>query len=337
VAHSDSHKPNPTKPAVEGKLCDSVKEYLNKDVDPAAAKLWKDGIGGSSLPEALPTFIQLPCEDLWEGQNNTSIVLGRDRPSTSTSGYSANTQAGAIDIVVGRMGSSVVSCAVPLRQAGGEEIDSKIAQDAARKYPIVGQKTVYVHPMFKEDAARIYISQKSDVDDNFDLAAGKIGFVGSKSQSMDWGPAACIAIKSDDVRVIARRGIKLVTMGPGSETTSQSRHPINSVAGINIIAGNKTDGKFFSLQPMVKGQNLVSCLETMMKKINELSGILGAFLVFQQSLNKEISNHTHIAMDGKTIIPANHVLQLMSGPNAATALTLHCQKGLENWKKNLKV
>ena len=327
-------KKNPTKPAMDAKLCDAVKEFLDTDVSPAAAKRFKDGIGGSQLPEALPTFIELPCEDVWKGQNNTYIVLGRDRPSTSTSGYSANTQAGAIDIVVGRMGSGVVACAVPIRAAGGEEIDSKTAKDAAKRYPIIGQKTVYVHPMFKDDAARIYISQKSDVDDNFGLVAGKIGFVGSKSQKMDWGPAGCIAIKSDDVRVIARRGIKLVTMGPGSETTSQSDQPIRSVAGINIIAGNKDDGEFFNLQPMVKGKNLVNCLESILKTVNQLSGIVGAFITFQNTLNKQVANHTHMGMDGKTILPANPVLELIAGPNTAAALLLHCQEGLEAWKKN---
>ena len=348
MAHSDSHKPNPTKAAMEAKLCDQAKKYLNKDVDPQAAKDWQDGIGGSQLPEGLPTFIELPCEDVWKGQNNTYIVLGRDRPSNSTSGFNATTQAGAIDIVVGRMGSGVVACSVPIRESGGQELDSATAQEAARRYPIVGQKTVYVHPMFSDDAARIYISQKSDVDENFNLVAGKIGYVGSGVgppapggyevgggvKTMDWGPAACVAIKSDDVRIIARRGIKLVTMGPGSEKTSQSDHAISSVAGINIIAGNKDDGDFFNLQPIIKGNNLVSCLETMLKTINQLSGIVGAFLTFQQTFNKEIAAHTHIGMDGKTIIPGNHVLEFVAGPNTASALLMHCQEGLENWKKN---
>ena len=103
-------KKNPNKPQVDPKLCADVKQYLNKAVDPAAAKRWKGSVGGEHMPEALPQFIQLDCEDVWEGKNNTYIVLGRDRPGSSTSGYVDTTQAGAIDIVVGRMGSSVVEC-----------------------------------------------------------------------------------------------------------------------------------------------------------------------------------------------------------------------------------
>lgn len=374
-------KKNPNKPQVDAKLCDDVKQYLNKVVDPAAAKRWKGSVGGEHMPEALPQFIQLDCEDVWEGKNNTYIVLGRDRPGSSTSGYVDTTQAGAIDIVVGRMGSSVVECAPGwlegIEEGGravagdnfgnGSVVDRSVnvaktgfnmlkdvyddvgeglleegplaagdvAYKAVKKKLELFHKKIYIHPMFQHDAARIYISQKSDVDENFKLVAGKIGFVGKKSRKQDWGPAGCIAIKSDDVRVIARRGIKLVTMGPGEETTSQSRQPTKSIAGINIIAGNKTDGKFMSLQPMVKGENLVECLENMQKRVNELSGILGSFLVFQHRLNGEVAKHTHRGMDGKTELPENPVLKWFVGPSTAQALTGHCQISLENWKKNM--
>jgi len=375
-------KKNPNKPQVDPKLCDDVKQYLNKVADPAAAKRWKGSVGGEHMPEALPQFIQLDCEDVWEGANNTYIVLGRDRPGSSTSGYVDTTQAGAIDIVVGRMGSSVVECgpsSIAERAADfndeygpniqpddsftdrvgkglksnfnmmkgiyddiGDGIVEKgpiaapdVAYEAFKKRVDAFNKKIYIHPMFKHDAARIYISQKSDVDENFNLVAGKIGFVGKKSRKQDWGPAGCIAIKSDDVRVIARRGIKLVTMGPGEETTSQSRQPTKSIAGINIIAGNKTDGKFMSLQPMVKGENLVECLQSMQKRINELSGILGSFLVFQHRMNGEVAKHTHRGMDGKTELPENPVLKWFIGPSTAQALTGHCQESLESWKKNM--
>ena len=339
-------KKNPNKPQVDPKLCADVKQYLNKAVDPAAAKRWKGSVGGEHMPEALPQFIQLDCEDVWEGKNNTYIVLGRDRPGSSTSGYVDTTQAGAIDIVVGRMGSSVVECSKGLIAGAIQNTKEFMNEDhgethavregaAAKKRVDLLTKKIYIHPMFQHDAARIYISQKSDVDENFNLAAGNIGFVGKKSRKQDWGPAGCIAIKSDDVRVIARRGIKLVTMGPGEESTSQSRQPTKSIAGINIIAGNKTDGKFMSLQPMVKGENLVECLQNMQKRVNELSGILGSFLVFQHRMNGEVAKHTHRGMDGKTELPENPVLKWFIGPSTAQALTGHCQESLESWKKNM--
>jgi len=198
--------------------------------------------------------------------------------------------------------------------------------------------TVYVHPMFSDDAARIYISQKSEVDENFDLVAGKVGSVSKarhKGVKADWGPGSCVAVKADDVRIISRRGIKLVTMQPGKETTSTSTQTTRQITGINIIAGNKTDGKWQSLQPIVKGTNLVECLENMQARINELSGILGAFLTFQHNFNAEVSKHNHTAIDGKTQLPENFVLSKFTGPSVASALMQHCQKGLDSWKKNM--
>ena len=75
-----------------------------------------DGIGDASLHEPVPKFFLRPGERIIEGENNTAIVLGRDRSPTNqeifsknvenrsyTSGYSDYMCAGAIDIVVGRM------------------------------------------------------------------------------------------------------------------------------------------------------------------------------------------------------------------------------------------
>ena len=83
-------------------------------------------------------------------ENNAWIILGRDRPASVMSGYGGkgDTQAASIDIVAGRMGSEV------------------------RAFDESGEK-LFVNPSFKKDAARIYISQKSDIDKYFDLIPGK--------------------------------------------------------------------------------------------------------------------------------------------------------------------
>ena len=52
------------------------------------------------------------------------------------------------------------------------------------------------------DAARIYISQRADIDDYFDICDGFVGRSYSDS---------AIAMKADSIRVLARKGIKLVT------------------------------------------------------------------------------------------------------------------------------
>lgn len=55
---------------------------------------------------------------------------------------------------------------------------------------------------FQTDAARIYISQLTDIDANFGIDPGKTGYMKERSG---------IGIKADGVRVIGREGIKLIT------------------------------------------------------------------------------------------------------------------------------
>ena len=74
----------------------------------------QQGSGLGVLDEPVPAFNKAPCEKVLEGQNNTFIVLGRDRPGSQLASVKPSTQkargpygprgfhgAGAIDIVVG--------------------------------------------------------------------------------------------------------------------------------------------------------------------------------------------------------------------------------------------
>jgi hypothetical protein len=123
-----------------------LNEQRRKELEnlPEEARVNVQGVGGDDLVEPLPTYIKAKNEVVIEGKNNTSIVLGRDRPSNRLSGYGGigDTQAGSIDIVVGRM--------------------SPTPRDG-----------VFVDPNFRKDAARIHISQKTDIDSNFGIAPGK--------------------------------------------------------------------------------------------------------------------------------------------------------------------
>jgi len=197
------------------------------------------GIAGTGafcgrLAEPIPGFIEAECETINFGagenswQSNTWIILGRDRPGSRLTGYGGNgeTQAGMIDIVCGRGGHD---------PNAEEEVD----------------------PSFVLDAARVYVSQKTDVDRNFELVAGSVGSKSSKYKS-------AVAMKADGIRLIAREGIKLVTLS--EEANSRGQVP-ESIKGIDLIAGN--DDR--DLQPLVKGNNLVECLKSMMEHIDELN------------------------------------------------------------------
>jgi len=134
------------------------------------------GVGCDRITEFIPEYIKAPCEKVISGENNSYIVLGRDRPSIRWSGYGGkgDTKCGMIDLVVGRVGN----------------------------YEPQNDDKVYTDPNFKQDAARIYLTQKGDPDDYFGIAAGKIGKPKARS---------AVVVKSDHTRIIGRESIKLVT------------------------------------------------------------------------------------------------------------------------------
>ena len=57
-------------------------------------------------------------------------------------------------------------------------------------------------PNIPEDKSRIYISGKSDIDKNFGIDVGPSS-----------APSASIAVKSDEIRIVARNGMKLIVEG----------------------------------------------------------------------------------------------------------------------------
>ena len=189
------------------------------------------GIGISKIAEPIPEFAKAEAEKIYS-QGNSAIVLGRDRPGSKLSGYGGrgDTGASSVDIVVGRMG------------AAATEVTDK-------------EKPVFADPNFKVDSARIYISQKTDIDKNFGIIEGRIGPSLSKS---------AIGIKADAVRIVAREGIKLVTK---TDLKNSQGAEVSSVLGVDIIAGNDDE----NLHPMVLGDNLEKALNKMVSHLHKLT------------------------------------------------------------------
>ena len=122
-----------------------------------------------------PSYNLKESENIIQGKHNTIIIMGRDRPGSEFSGKgsSANTNVGCIDIIAGLSGIMA------------REVDDQ------------GEK-VLTNKSTELDSARIYISQRADIDspEYFNLAQGKVGNLTNRS---------AIAIKADSVRVIERR------------------------------------------------------------------------------------------------------------------------------------
>lgn len=250
-------------------------ENTSDTLDPYDGSLEQDqeaGLQNKKLREKLPIYNASDSETVTSGRNNTHIVLGRDRWGGPETGYGGlgHTRAGAIDIVVGLQGWS------PGEAGRTGERGEWIPGRADKNF---GSLNRDVSP---GDAARIYISQRADIDDYFDICDGFVGRSYSDS---------AIAMKADSIRVLARKGIKLVTQKnpPGRNSINGK---IGTVYGIDLIAGNRDfktglEGLTFGnpefpggreinyLQPIPKGDNLQEYLVNIHENVQLINNILG--------------------------------------------------------------
>ena len=163
------------------------------------------------------------------------IVMGKDNPGGGRAGHAGETNAAAMDLVVGRFGDV------------GRDYIKQVEDDTS----LPGLTT----PNFKFDSARIYLSQKTDIDDNLyltDLLRKKGSIDGAAKNK------SAIGMKADGVRIVSRESIKLVTM---TDRYNSKNKQIGGEYGIELIAAANTTKGNTDLQPLVKGQNLVNPFE----------------------------------------------------------------------------
>ena len=240
-----------------------IKEGTPPNITPAYSGLYH------TVGPAQPVHFKT-ARNSWQKQKGGAyIVLGDDRPDSVRSGYGAKgaQKAATIDLVVGRMASAK---------------------------PKVGS---YVDNSFFADAARIYISQMTNVDTNFGLASG--------GRSLSQNACSAVAVKADAIRIIGREGIKIVT-GPGrgvkgfgshGETNSrggaieQPAPPIELIAGNNIesryVPGGKMrlGGDVERLQPVPLGYNVSDALKELNDIVGEIWSAVFNFALVQSGQN----------------------------------------------------
>ena len=224
------------------------------------------GTGGSTIDI---NYNQSPNEKTIS-KGDAHITFGTDKPSGPASGKSRSgaLRSARIDLVVGRM-------------AGGAS-------------PAPGS---YVGNSFQADAARIYISELTDIDKNFGITEGKSGEMKDRSG---------IGIKADGVRIIGREGVKIVTgrMGGTGEKNSLGGKMLPAPT-IEFLAGNNSEPRrvpasilsdeqetYDPVQGVAMGDNTVRAL-------GELSNLLTDVIsILRKKSNAEFINKaaTNIAM-----------------------------------------
>ena len=121
--------------------------------------------------------------------------------------------------------------------------------------PNTGEPTTYQFPL-KADAASVVISEATD-------ESGIVSLVGKPNFR------SAVRAKADVIKLHAREVLEL---SAGGENYMANGSKIQSPYGaVHIIAGNKVDDGDFSLQPMVKGDNLKQFLDEMAETVANMN------------------------------------------------------------------
>lgn len=225
----------PISPVIKNKVRAGKKAQLR--FNPGTQQDERSGAAQGASIDIVPEYFISDSEKITSSKVNAFIIMGKDRPSTKDTGWGAvpnKKNVARIDLIAGLSGPTA------------KETDAE--GDRLKTNPSPGL-----------DAARIYMTQQAkDIDSKeyFGIVDGSVGKVINES---------AIAIKADSVRLIGRRGIKIVT-GSNRYSGGVGWFIGDDVPGIDIIAGN--DDK--DLQPMVKGNDLHKLLMKQMELHQEL-------------------------------------------------------------------
>ena len=302
---------------IKGSLPNHVK-YRN-DNDGTGEKILEEPVPAGYTP---PGAVLLTANKLSpEGvNNNASIYFGRDisndpgfaftqtsKDRNSSYRYSQHMGAGCLDLVAGRMAP------FPLDEQALKEGTKNTTQLEAKVFQSPAFNTGHsadlelvqleggMHPGKYMDAARIYISQMTTLDYNFNI---KNTYLTTRDQTekIQRYPCSGIMLKADKVRLHSRQDLKIVTGGP-NEKINSCGNEITQNNGIHLIAENGTNrsGKAIPQQPMVLGNNLIEALTKMIDLISQLGAVVENFSENQTRFNQILANHYHI--DTGTLLP----------------------------------
>jgi hypothetical protein len=238
------------------------------------------GVFGDKRIQAMTTRETTPSE-LVVGRgpdNNAYITIGNDRSNKPHTGYGGrgHTQCDAVDVVAG-LGGYNPREVEKVESENGDRVESVIT----------------TNPNFMLDSARIYISQKTDVDKNFGI--GEFGLaeddeddnIGDKDIGK-YGAKSAVVAKADNIRLIGRESIRIVT---GTDKFNSQGGEVLGKSGIEIVAMNDTK----TLQPMVLGANLIELLDKILEQVENLAEINNAARKYQMKMNQALQQHVHLS------------------------------------------
>jgi hypothetical protein len=250
-------------------------EQIDEIADATAKQVAESaGLFCGVMTEPISERARADCEEIL-GSQGRYIVFGRDRPAglhpaEPGKGNKGHTKAAMIDLYVGPHASKKY---ITEESPGGE------------KYK--------VNPCFFTDAARVYISQKCDIDDYFDLAEDTKGVRNSVDKS-------AVALKADAIRIVAREGVKIIS---GADSHNSRGAKNNKFQGIDLIGGNNT-GPGYAMEPLVKGTQLIKTLKGIYDAISANTGMIQGCLMHISTLGSVVGTHVHVGIGGPSVVAA---------------------------------
>lgn len=231
------------------------------------------GVGGSRLIEPVPAPIYYPGDSFLSSENNSGIICSRDEIYR----FRGHTKAGAVYLYAGMSSENI------------EPV--KYSEDNSEEELINHQPISLVN-----DSAYVYVSQKADVDYLYHqgIAGGTYSkairpiLKNAKYDSTETREGlSLVAMKADDVLIMSRvSGIRLVT---GTDKSNSRGGRQYAKYGIDLIAGNDDS----DLQPLVKGDNLVTYLKNLSDVVSKLRAVVFEHITSQTKFNAAVQKHSH--------------------------------------------
>jgi len=251
--------------------------------------------------DTVPRFTPRVGDLVLQGSNNTLISLGTDRGwkksdedfSTSNADSEPQTGTGTIDIVSGR--GAATSASKPTSKSSDGEAPSRtgarviedengeIETDKVSKLNGQDVNRSEGDPDFHMDASRLYVSMKSPIDENFALEEEYIGILEGSLESKE---AASIAMKSNEIRVIAREDGSIRIIKEKGDSGNTAQIILNSDGQINIqgtkiyIGENGGSGQGSSgTEPYIKYSELEKYLNNVHDALESFCGTVSAHAI----------------------------------------------------------
>lgn len=232
--------------------------------DPGSIGEQGNGIDQTPLfTEPNPNYLVADAETISQGKCGSIIIQGRDRPGSIKSGMGSGLPRAAtqgVDTPLSQRTAQVgLPKGAPVSHAACIDLIAGLSGVLKREVDASGEP-VLTNKHTELDCSRIYMTQMAhDIDSpeyfNIAKATGEGSMTGR----------GAIVIKSDLVRVVAREGIKIVT-GTDIYQGSRGMNVEGTPGTIALIAGNDAS----SLEPMVKGNQLVTVIDKTTDLIDDL-------------------------------------------------------------------